>query len=74
METEEKDGQIQSTRWTIPHTEITLVRIDEGPQQGAFHFSASMVASAKRFFEKVVDPETARNLLIALAVMAITAI
>jgi MscS family membrane protein len=31
IETEEKDAQIRSASWTIPHTDITLVRIDEGP-------------------------------------------
>lgn len=31
IETEEKGAQIRSASWTIPHTDITLVRIDEDP-------------------------------------------
>jgi len=30
-ETEENGAQIRPASWTIPHTDITLVRIDEGP-------------------------------------------
>jgi len=52
-ESDEKKTRIQATRWTIPHTEISLVRIEEGPMQGAFLFSASTVAGAEKFFEKV---------------------
>lgn len=45
-----EDGLVS---WTIPHTEITLVRIEEGPRQGAYLFGPSTVASAREFYEKV---------------------
>ena len=40
-------------RWIIPHTEITIVRLEEGPRAGSFVFSASTVARAKEFYHKV---------------------
>jgi len=41
------------TRWTIPHTEITLVKMAEGDQEGAWLFSSRTVARASEFYEKV---------------------
>jgi MscS family membrane protein len=38
--------------WTIPHTEITLVQISDGPQAGQYVFSSSTVARAQEFYEK----------------------
>ncbi len=38
--------------WTIPHSEITLVRITEGPRTGQFLFSSQTVIRAKEFYEK----------------------
>jgi MscS family membrane protein len=49
-------GQLAATnllRWVIPHTEIALVRIQDGPHQGQFLFSADTVARADTFFERV---------------------
>jgi MscS family membrane protein len=40
--------------WTIPHTEITLVRIAEGPSAGMFVFSGPTLARAKAFYEKTL--------------------
>jgi MscS family membrane protein len=51
-----EDGQKagdKSISWTIPHTEITLVRVADGPHAGQFLFSTSTVLRAKEFYEKV---------------------
>ena len=40
------------TRWTIPHTEITLVHVDEGPQAGQYLFSAATAERAREFYER----------------------
>lgn len=39
--------------WTIPHTDIMLVRIKDGPSLGQFLFSSSTVIRAKEFYEKI---------------------
>jgi MscS family membrane protein len=41
------------TRWTIPNTEITIARTEEGPYAGKFQFSAHTVAQLPTFYEKV---------------------
>jgi MscS family membrane protein len=38
--------------WTIPHTDITLIRITEGSQKGQFLFSLPTILSAKDFYQK----------------------
>jgi MscS family membrane protein len=43
----------KSISWTIPHTDITLVRVADGPGAGQFLFSSSTVARAEEFYEKV---------------------
>ena len=45
-------GDDKPVSWTIPQTEITLVRVADGPRAGAFLFSPSTVARAKEFYEK----------------------
>lgn len=40
-------------RWTIPDTEIQLVKIADGPLAGEFLFSAATVARLDEFYEKV---------------------
>ena len=47
------EGVAKSVSWTIPHTDITLVRVAEGPQTGKFVFSADTVARAAEFYERV---------------------
>jgi len=42
-------------RWTIPHTDIAIVRITEGPRKGEFLFSSDTVARAYEFFLNVHD-------------------
>lgn len=39
--------------WRIPGTPITIARIDEGPRAGEFLFSASTVATAPGFYERI---------------------
>ncbi len=41
------------TRWTVPHTEIALVRMTEGDFAGEWLFSKSTVARANEFYERV---------------------
>ena len=36
--------------WTIPHTPISIVRIDEGPRAGEWLFSAEVVRRAKEMY------------------------
>ena len=43
----------KSASWTIPHTEITLLRSADGPRAGQFLFSSSTVLRAEEFYEKV---------------------
>ena len=40
-------------RWTVPHTEITLHRVAEGPRAGEWLFSPETVARAAEFLERV---------------------
>ncbi|WP_145924381.1 mechanosensitive ion channel family protein [Microbulbifer aggregans] len=47
-----EQGVAKSVSWTIPHTDITLVRVAEGPQTGKFVFSADTVARAAEFYER----------------------
>jgi MscS family membrane protein len=41
------------SRWTIPHTEITIVRIEKGSQQGDYLFSPETVDRLKAYYTKV---------------------
>jgi MscS family membrane protein len=41
------------TRWHLPHTKITITRIDAGPQAGEYLFSADTVNNARHFYEAV---------------------
>ena len=40
------------TRWTVPHTEITLARSADGPQAGRFLFTPETVLRAEEFYLK----------------------
>ena len=42
----------KNVKWTIPNTEITLARADEGPRAGQFLFSPETVARAREFYEQ----------------------
>ena len=41
------------TRWTVPHTEITIARVAEGPQTGQFLFTPETVLRAEEFYLKM---------------------
>ncbi len=41
------------TRWTIPNTAITIVKVEEGPRQGEFLFSADTVARVREYYDNV---------------------
>ena len=40
-------------RWRIPHTEITIAQVKEGPRQGEYLFTAETVTRLKEFFNRV---------------------
>jgi len=40
-------------RWTLPHTEIQMVRIEDGEREGQWVFSAATVARAEEFYDRV---------------------
>jgi len=50
---EAEDGELK--RWTVPHTEITIARVEEGPHKGQFFFSPETVERAVEFYERVED-------------------
>ena len=41
------------SRWTIPHTEITIARVEKGSQQGDYLFSPETVDRLKAYYTKV---------------------
>ncbi|TWU14581.1 Low conductance mechanosensitive channel YnaI [Symmachiella macrocystis] len=43
------------TRWTIPDTEITIARVNEGPHEGEFLFTPATVERAVDFYTIVKD-------------------
>jgi len=46
------DG-FDSNRWTLPHTEITVHRVFDGPREGEFLFSPETVERAEEFYDRV---------------------
>ncbi len=42
-------------RWTLPHTEITIHRVTEGPRRDEFLFAPDTVARAKEFYERTKE-------------------
>jgi len=49
---DDREAGGKTISWTIPHTEITLVRVADGPRAGQFLFSSSTVERAEEFFNK----------------------
>ena len=41
------------SRWTLPHTEIDIVKVKSGPQAGEFLFSTETVTRLGEFYQKV---------------------
>ena len=50
-------GMLQSktARWTLPNTEISLVRMETGPRVGEYLFSAETVERIPEFYEDIKD-------------------
>ena len=46
------NGQEGPAEWTVPHTEITIARVSEGPRKGEFLYSTATVQRAHEFFLK----------------------
>ena len=49
---DDKEKNNRTARWTIPNTEITIVRVEEGSHTGQFLFSPETVERAREFYEK----------------------
>lgn len=49
---EELEANPDLDRWTLPHTEIRIRRVAEGPRRGEFLFDPETVARAKEFYER----------------------
>ena len=50
------DGQREGLkRWRLPHTEIYLVRIPDGPRGGEWLFSSDTVEQADNFYRRIRD-------------------
>lgn len=45
------DGGQAPARWVVPHTDITLVRVAEGPRRGDYLFSATTVDRAADLYD-----------------------
>lgn len=50
---DDKEADKKPVSWTIPHSEITLERVADGPRAGQFLFSSSTGARAREFYRKV---------------------
>ena len=48
----EIQGDLGLDRWTVPHTEITVHRVQEGPREGEYLFSPETVERAEEFYER----------------------
>ncbi len=59
----EEMAEKELTKWTIPRTEITIIKMEEGPREGEFLFSADTVERSKNYYQlikhqKYIDRET----------------
>ena len=50
---ETTEGAESLTRWQVPHTQIVISKITEGPRRGEFLFSSDTVARAPEYYRKV---------------------
>jgi MscS family membrane protein len=46
------EGTDGPAHWTVPHTDITISRVTEGPRKGEFLFNAATVDRAEEFYLK----------------------
>jgi len=49
------DEEAAQQRWTIPHSEISIIRVKEGELAGLYLFSPRTISRAQEFFERVRD-------------------
>ena len=49
----EQVAEEEIARWTIPNTEITIVKVEEGPREGEFLFTPETVERAGEFYDIV---------------------
>ena len=40
-------------KWTIPHTDITIARVEEGPRKGEYLFSPGTIERAHWFYQRI---------------------
>ncbi|MDJ0883628.1 MAG: mechanosensitive ion channel family protein [Desulfobacterales bacterium] len=48
-------SKMEIVAWTIPKTEITITKIEEGANKGQFLFSAATVDRVREFYERIKD-------------------
>lgn len=53
-------GAALPARWTVPGTEIRIVRLTEGPRAGDYVFSAETVARLPEFHAQIIDERPLR--------------
>ena len=51
-------------RWTIPHTEITIARVEKGARTGEFLFAPDTVAQAPEFYQRTRHLPYQREMLV----------
>src|SRR5262245_725610 len=51
----------KNAKWTLPDTEITLARVDEGERAGEFLFSPTTGARAREFYDRTRDLPLVRD-------------
>lgn len=49
---DEIEANFELERWTLPHTEITVHRVADGPREGEYLFSPETVERAEEFYER----------------------
>ena len=52
---DEIKGKPGLDRWTLPHTEIRIRRVAEGPRRGEFLFDPETIARAQEFYKRTRD-------------------
>jgi len=52
---EEIEAGVELERWTLPHTEITVHRVTDGPREGEYLFSPETVGRVEEFYKRVKE-------------------
>lgn len=53
LKSEEIPETVETNRWRVPETQITLIKMESGEHTGEFLFSSQTVQRAEEFYEKV---------------------